>query len=77
MNWFENPYLKAYLHAAMNPTSKGWFGVAVYSQDVDGVGTWRVVSQLNLDFVMLMIAWVSASVVSPSFTDSNSILVNC
>ena len=61
----------------MNLMSKGWFGVAVYSQDVDGVGTWRVVSQLNLDFMMLMIAWVSASVVSPSFTDSNSILVNC
>ena len=77
MNWFENPYLKAYLRATMNPMSKGWFGIAVYSQDVDSVGMWRVVSQPNLDFAMLMIALVSASVVSPSFTDSNSILVNC
>ena len=52
-------------------------GLLMYSQDVDGIGMWRVVSQPNLDFAMLMIAWVSASVVSPSFTDSNSILVNC
>ena len=51
--------------------------ITMYSQDVDGIGTWRVVSQLNLDFTMLMIAWVSVFVVSPSFTDSNSILVNC
>ncbi|KIM64222.1 hypothetical protein SCLCIDRAFT_23572 [Scleroderma citrinum Foug A] len=56
VNWFKNPYLKAYLHATMNPMSKGWFGIAVYSQDVDSVGMWRVVSQPNLDFAMLMIA---------------------
>jgi len=44
----------------------------MFVQDVDGIGTWRAVSQLNMDFMMLMMAWVSTTVFLPAFTDSNS-----
>ncbi|KIM62289.1 hypothetical protein SCLCIDRAFT_25042 [Scleroderma citrinum Foug A] len=57
VNWFENPYLKAFLHATMNPVSKGWFGVAMYVQGVNGIGIWKGVNQPNLDFATLMMAW--------------------
>ena len=44
----------------------------MFIQDVDSIGAWRAVSQPNMDFAMLMIAWVSTSILLPAFTDSNS-----
>ena len=44
----------------------------MFVQDVNGIGAWRAVSQPNMDFAMLMMAWVSTAVFLPAFTDSNS-----
>ena len=46
------------MHAAMNPNSRGWFGIAMYTQGLDGTGSWQAVSQPNVDFLSWMMAWV-------------------
>jgi len=44
----------------------------MFIQDVNGIGAWRAVSQPNMDFMMLMMAWVSTTVFLLAFTDSNT-----
>ncbi|KIM55228.1 hypothetical protein SCLCIDRAFT_135027, partial [Scleroderma citrinum Foug A] len=57
INWFENSFVKAYLRTAMNPNSRGWLGVAIYTQGLDSTGSWRAVSQPNVEFLSWMMAW--------------------
>ena len=56
--------MKAYLCAAMNPNSRGWFGVAIYTQGLDGTGSWWAVSQPNVEFLSWMMAWVTLYFIS-------------
>ena len=48
------------MHAALNPNSRGWFGVAAYVQSNNGVGNnWQAISRANID--MWILGWVSAN----------------
>ena len=52
--------MKAYMHTALNSSSRGWFGVVAYVQNNNGTRNWQVISQANLDYVAWILAWVSA-----------------
>ncbi|KIM54669.1 hypothetical protein SCLCIDRAFT_30897 [Scleroderma citrinum Foug A] len=57
VKWFNNPFVKLYVRAATNLHSRGWFGVAMYSQRGDGTSFWQGVSQPNVDFAVWILSW--------------------
>ena len=52
------------MRAAMNPNSRGWFGIAMYNQGLDSTSSWQAVSQANVDFLLWMMAWVGLYFIS-------------
>ncbi|KIM66055.1 hypothetical protein SCLCIDRAFT_22262 [Scleroderma citrinum Foug A] len=49
--------MKKYMQAALDPKSRGWFGIQVYAQDSSDFGCWMAVSQPNLDLASWILAW--------------------
>ncbi|KIJ62521.1 hypothetical protein HYDPIDRAFT_168927 [Hydnomerulius pinastri MD-312] len=63
IDWFGNAYLKEFLRAAMNPASRGWFGVAMYTQGQDGTAAWRAVSHPNMELITWLMSWFIVTII--------------